>query len=62
MDKFQTHSRPALRWAAIPAFLWLVVDNAIVSTPMGETETGLMLAFIAALYGLRGYEKLKGVE
>lgn len=58
-EKFDRLPRPILRWCAILAFLWVAGIADIAAVPMDNTIRSAVLAFIATLYGLRGWEKVK---
>jgi len=51
--------RPALRWAALLGALWAMGVCDLFQFNMDSATRGVVLAFVAAVYGLRGWEKLK---
>lgn len=53
--------RPMLDWVATASAAWALALSDAVGRPMGEAERIIALGFIAALYGVRTFEKTKGV-
>lgn len=53
--------RPLLRWACIPGALWVFFCD-LGGVQMESATRGVLLAFVAAVYGLRGWEKLQSDE
>lgn len=51
--------RPALRWAALFGAVWAMGVCDLFSFNMGSETRGVILAFVALVYGLRGWEKLR---
>ena len=51
--------RPALRWACLFGALWPMGGVDMIGVEMDGTTRGVILAFVAMVYGLRGWEKLK---
>lgn len=51
--------RPALRWAALGGALWAMGVCDLFDFNMDSATRGVVLAFVAAVYGLRGWEKLR---
>lgn len=54
--------RPLLRWACIIIALWAAMICDIAGLPQDAATRGLLLAFVTSVYGLRGWEKVKGIE
>ena len=42
--------------------LWVAGGCDVAGFPLDPTVRGLLLAFVVSVYGLRGYEKLKGID
>lgn len=53
--------RPALRWLCLPAFAWIFGGCDLAGYPMDSASRGVVLAFIALVYGLRGNDLRKGL-
>lgn len=53
MEFFKRGARPAMMW------LSLVLIPAAVLAPVPADKLGLLLAFLGAIYGIRGWEKVK---
>lgn len=53
---FEKAPRPLLRWLCLLIAGWATIVDLDV------TVRGLLLGFVCAVYGLRGWEKLKGVQ
>jgi hypothetical protein len=51
--------RPALRWVCLVGALWAIMVCDIAGMPLDSTTRGVIFTFVAAVYGLRGWEKLK---
>lgn len=56
---YETLPRPLLRWVCIPSTLWVFFCD-LGGVVLDSATRGVLLAFVAAVYGLRGWEKLKG--
>lgn len=54
--------RPLLRWIAALGAAWAIGICDIAGMPLDSTVRGVIFAFVAAVYGLRGWEKLKEIE
>lgn len=52
--------RPLLRWVCLVAAAWATGLGDSVGLGLDNTARGIVLAFIGAVYGLRGLEKMKG--
>lgn len=55
-DIFEKAPRPLLRWLCLFIAGWATV------APLDAMVRGLLLTFVASVYGIRGWEKLKGGE
>jgi hypothetical protein len=53
--------RPTLRWVCIGFAIWVTGGCDIAGYPLDSASRGWVLTFVAAVYGLRGFEKIKGV-
>lgn len=51
--------RPALRWVCLIGAAWAMGLCDLFGMEMGSEVRGVILAFVAAVYGLRGWEKLR---
>lgn len=54
-------SRPTLDWVGVFAAYWSLGGSDIAGKAMPEGTRIIVLGFIAALYGVRTFEKAKGV-
>jgi hypothetical protein len=54
--------RPTLRWISLGGAAWSMGLCDVFALPMESATRGVILAFVALVYGLRGWEKLKGME
>lgn len=52
MEFFKRGARPAMMW------LSLVLIPAAVLAPVPADKLGILLAFLGAIYGIRGWEKV----
>jgi hypothetical protein len=55
---YESLPRPLLRWVCIPGTAWVFFCDWF-GFPMDSAVRGVLLAFVAAVYGLRGWEKLR---
>lgn len=53
--------RPALMWIAAAAAAWALFLGDVLKNPMPDATRIIVLGFVAALYGIRSFEKTKGV-
>lgn len=53
--------RPALDWIGAAGAAWSLFLGDVLGQPMPETTRLIVLGFVAALFGIRTYEKVKGV-
>ena len=51
--------RPSLRWVCLASAAWAGGLCDVFSSPLDSTTRGVIFAFAAAVYGLRGWEKLR---
>lgn len=51
--------RPGLRWTCLLGSAWAMGLCDIFEVSLDSTTRGVIFAFAAAVYGLRGWEKLK---
>jgi hypothetical protein len=58
---FVRGGRPTLLWVAVAAAAWALFVGEIVDKPMPDAKTIIVLTFVGALYGIRSFEKTKGV-
>jgi len=58
---YESLPRPALRWVCLFGALYVFFCD-LFGVVMDSATRGVLLAFVAAVYGLRGYEKLKGAS
>ena len=58
-ELYEKLPRPSLRWVCIPGALWVFFCD-LAGVEMDSATRGVLLTFVAAVYGLRGWEKLKG--
>lgn len=56
---FERLPRPALRWVCLIGATWPLGGVDLVGVEMDGTTRGVLLGFVALVYGLRGWEKLK---
>ena len=56
---YEKAPRPLLRWICALGVLWVFAGADIAGHPLDATTRGFLLAFVCAVYGLRGWEKLK---
>lgn len=54
-------SRPTLDWVGVAAAAWSLFIGDWIDKPMADATRVIVLAFVAALYGIRTVEKTKGV-
>lgn len=59
---FETGPRPLLRWVCLIGAAWGMGLCDLCGFPMDATTRGVVLAFVAAVYGLRGWEKIKAAS
>ena len=62
VNALQALPRPILRWICILIVLWVAGGCDIAGFPLDSTVRGILLGFVVSVYGLRGLEKIKGVE
>jgi len=62
VNALQSLPRPILRWICILIVLWVAGGCDIAGFPLDSTVRGILLGFVVSVYGLRGLEKIKGVE
>lgn len=56
---YEKMPRPALRWLCLLGTLWVFGLCDVAGFPIDSAGRGLVLAFVATVYGLRGLEKFK---
>ena len=61
-ELYEKLPRPLLRWIAAAGALWVMIVCDLAGMPQDSATRGVILAFVATVYGLRGLEKIKGVE
>lgn len=61
-EHYEKLPRPTLRWISLGGAAWAMGVCDIFALPMESATRGVVLAFVATVYGLRGWEKLKGAE
>ena len=49
-----------LRWLCILVVAWVAAGSDISGVPLDPAVRGMLLGFVVSVYGLRGYEKMKG--
>ncbi|TZG23967.1 hypothetical protein [Sphingomonas montanisoli] len=54
-------ARPTLDWATIAWFLWCCIIEPAFRRHFDIVAVGMCLAWCAAIYGIKTYEKQKGV-
>lgn len=54
-------ARPTLDWVGVAAAAWSLFVGDWWDKPMAEGTRIIVLGFVAALYGIRTFEKTKGV-
>lgn len=58
-EMFEKLPRPLMRWVALFASVWTLGLADVVSMHQPDSTRMIILAFIASLYGIRGYEKMR---
>lgn len=56
---FEKIPRPLLRWCCILGAAWAMGLCDLLGSPMDGAVRGVVLGFVAAVYGIRGWEKLR---
>jgi hypothetical protein len=54
-------ARPSLDWVGVAGAAWSLGLGDIMNKPMPEALRLIVLGFVGALYGIRTFEKTKGV-
>jgi hypothetical protein len=54
-------ARPTLDWVGVAGAAWSLGLSDAVKMPMEDGTRIIVLGFVAALYGIRTFEKTKGV-
>lgn len=57
-DFYEKAPRPLLRWVCIPGTLWVFFCDW-AGYPIDSSSRIALLGFVALVYGLRGWEKLR---
>lgn len=53
--------RPTLDWTGVASATWALYLCDVMKMPMADATRIIVLAFVAALHGVRTFEKTKGV-
>lgn len=53
--------RPTLRWVSLAAFVWVFAGSDLAGVPLDAGNRLAILTFIAGIYGVRAFERLKGI-
>lgn len=62
VNALQTLPRPILRWLCIFIVIWVAGGCDVAGFPLDSSVRTILLGFVVSVYGLRGLEKIKGVE
>lgn len=54
-------ARPTLDWVGVAGAVWALFLGDMIGTPMDEGARIIVLGFVAALHGVRTFEKTRGV-
>ena len=54
-------ARPTLDWATIGIMLWTTILQPLLTREFDIVAAGMAYAWAAAVYGIKTYEKTKGV-
>ena len=56
---FEKLPRPLLRWLCLAGVAWVFGICDIAGHPMDNVGRAAVLGFVCAVYGIRGWEKVK---
>lgn len=55
----ETLPRNLIRWVCVFGVFWVFAGADLAKFPVDDMRAGIILTFVTAVYGYRGWEKLK---